>query len=602
MKITAPVLQRKCACGKAAGSSEKCAECEKKLQRKATGATQTNDIPPIVHEVLASPGQPLDVQTRAFMEPRFGHDFSKVRVHTDAKAEESARAVRASAYTVGTHVVFSNGQFAPSAPEGLRLIAHELAHVIQQGKSPSQTDTQLSTDAQANEFEAFAEHASDMALRTDSRIPSLPIGTSGPTLQKQSNDRVSGPKSSYAMLSDDELIGRLEKLEKQASSQVISSEYEERILKEQLEIRQILLHRARKKSSESRTNASGLDSAADIVESAQTGEPIEVPVTFHLEIVAESLGALGNAVQSFVNPLPSAGAGLTRFAGPTSAAGFFELSNLNLNTQLMPRLLTNWNDSIGLRWANRLGLPEASSGSAVSQISARNQARALLMQLSRAFQKSGMGGLSAEQTELLKQVVRIHAEEGFTHGSPFVSATELSPKLAANALPKVATTRAYIVRVVVDPKYVVKVNEVLTRMGKAPMAQELEVLLAHDVHDQAVRITSIKANPTGPLGGRWGTALKWGGKAMVWIGAGIAIKNILTASGPHRRQQQGEAFGGFVGGTALGAFGTGFCIGAGIATGGIALALCGLGFGLAGLGAGHLIGGAVGRKIDQDGE
>jgi hypothetical protein len=141
--------------------------------------------PPIVHEVLRAPGQPLDAATRAFMEPRFGHwrrdivtgaaapqrassglaiephetdgereaeaiasrltqappaeapvngfDFSHVRMHADAQAAESARSVGALAYTVGEHVVFGTGQYAPDTPGGLQLLAHELTHVIQQG-------------------------------------------------------------------------------------------------------------------------------------------------------------------------------------------------------------------------------------------------------------------------------------------------------------------------------------------------------------------------------------------------------------------------------------------------------------------------------------
>ena len=72
-----------------------------------------NHAPSIIHDVLRAPGQPLDATTRAFMEPRFGHDFSRVRVHSDAKAAESARAVNALAYTVGQDVVFGVGQYAP---------------------------------------------------------------------------------------------------------------------------------------------------------------------------------------------------------------------------------------------------------------------------------------------------------------------------------------------------------------------------------------------------------------------------------------------------------------------------------------------------------
>jgi hypothetical protein len=87
----------------------------------------------VTHEVLQSPGQPLDSATRAFVEPRFGKDFSRVRVHTGAKAGEAARMVDAQAYTVGADIVFSGGSYAPESHQGSRLLAHELAHVVQQG-------------------------------------------------------------------------------------------------------------------------------------------------------------------------------------------------------------------------------------------------------------------------------------------------------------------------------------------------------------------------------------------------------------------------------------------------------------------------------------
>ncbi len=105
------------------------------LQRKAESGLKPVDgavAPSIVDEVLQSSGQPLDAATRAFMEPRFGHDFGQVRVHTDAKAAESARAINAQAYSVGQNVVFGTGQHAPQSSVGQRLLAHELAHVLQQ--------------------------------------------------------------------------------------------------------------------------------------------------------------------------------------------------------------------------------------------------------------------------------------------------------------------------------------------------------------------------------------------------------------------------------------------------------------------------------------
>jgi hypothetical protein len=128
------LLQRKSGCGNHTSGGE-CPECAKKkgsLQRKASGHFDEIEIPPIVYDVLRSPGQPLDSFARSFMEPRFGHDFSRVRVHTDAKAAESARAVNALAYTVGRNMVFGAGQFAPFTEAGRKLLSHELTHTIQQ--------------------------------------------------------------------------------------------------------------------------------------------------------------------------------------------------------------------------------------------------------------------------------------------------------------------------------------------------------------------------------------------------------------------------------------------------------------------------------------
>ncbi|MGH8480722.1 MAG: DUF4157 domain-containing protein [Gammaproteobacteria bacterium] len=97
-------------------------------------ATHDNDegAPFAVHEVLRSSGQPLDPAVRTFFEPRFGHDFSRVRVHLGSRADESARAVQARAYTVGRDLAFARGQYNPASVEGKRLLAHELTHVLQQ--------------------------------------------------------------------------------------------------------------------------------------------------------------------------------------------------------------------------------------------------------------------------------------------------------------------------------------------------------------------------------------------------------------------------------------------------------------------------------------
>jgi Domain of unknown function (DUF4157) len=116
----------------------KCADCEEdeaqRLQTKRPEASEAaaTEAPGIVHEVLRSPGQPLDVPTRAYFEPRFGYNLSGVRVHTDGRAAASAASIGASAYTAGSNIAFATGRYDPATSLGRSLLAHELAHVVQQ--------------------------------------------------------------------------------------------------------------------------------------------------------------------------------------------------------------------------------------------------------------------------------------------------------------------------------------------------------------------------------------------------------------------------------------------------------------------------------------
>jgi hypothetical protein len=105
------------------------------VQLQATGAGTGSEAPSVAREAVASPGRPLDSRTRAFMEPRFGHDFRQVRVHSDRGADGAAAAVGARAFTVGRDIVFRAGEFSPATPAGRHLLAHELTHVIQQSSA-----------------------------------------------------------------------------------------------------------------------------------------------------------------------------------------------------------------------------------------------------------------------------------------------------------------------------------------------------------------------------------------------------------------------------------------------------------------------------------
>jgi uncharacterized protein DUF4157/protein-glutamine gamma-glutamyltransferase-like protein len=209
------VLQRKCACGAPAEPVGECAECKAKrdVQPKGLAINETGDpleheadrvaeqvmrmpqpqapariahepvvqrsaaqqpaigaVPPVVRDVLRSAGQPLDADTRAFMEPRFGFDFSRVRIHADGQAAEAARAVHARAFTLGRDVVFATGRHAPATVAGRQLLAHELTHVVQQ---------------QAG-FAGAASRASGLQMK--SATEELPVREQGATQQAQTSN------------------------------------------------------------------------------------------------------------------------------------------------------------------------------------------------------------------------------------------------------------------------------------------------------------------------------------------------------------------------------------------------------------------------------
>ena len=147
----APILQRLCPEWAEEGEPTP-------VLRTPSAAAGHAAAPPIVHEVLRSPGQPLDVSTRAFFERRFAHDFGHGRVHTDTKAAASSRAVQATAYTVGRDIVFADNKYAPTTTAGRRLLAHELPHVVQQ-VDRTQPSGELSVNhdrAEENEADAVA--------------------------------------------------------------------------------------------------------------------------------------------------------------------------------------------------------------------------------------------------------------------------------------------------------------------------------------------------------------------------------------------------------------------------------------------------------------
>ncbi|MDQ3803243.1 MAG: DUF4157 domain-containing protein [Acidobacteriota bacterium] len=186
---TGGLLQRKCACGTHTIAGGACDSCRAKraggVQRFGGGSPAHDfEVPAVVHETLNSSGRSLDAATRTFMESRFGHDFSRVRVHSDERAAESARAVGARAYTVGNDIVFASSQYAPQSPAGRGLLAHELAHTIQQAGVSSPSRGELELGSPDDHLEREADDVAEGVLRGGSETAPR-LGRGGPAVQRQ---------------------------------------------------------------------------------------------------------------------------------------------------------------------------------------------------------------------------------------------------------------------------------------------------------------------------------------------------------------------------------------------------------------------------------
>jgi len=158
-----------------------CSECEETLHRQMTGNEEeeellqaktagrdgpllTPEIESRIDTVLAASGQPLPGPVRTYFEPRFGHDFGRVRMHTGPGAAKSAQLLNAKAYTVGRHIVFGEGRYAPAADAGRSLLAHELTHTIQQGNTGRLSAAKLPDEPGGGHLPAIKEKGEEEDL------------------------------------------------------------------------------------------------------------------------------------------------------------------------------------------------------------------------------------------------------------------------------------------------------------------------------------------------------------------------------------------------------------------------------------------------------
>jgi hypothetical protein len=175
MSLTAPQVQHNRSC------AGECPGCQTRPSALSSVAIPTDTSPgtsvenvssQMVEETLGSPGQPLDSTTRSFMESRFGHDFSHVRIHTDTQAGDSARALDAFAYTVGKDMVFGAGRYQPQSTTGRQLLAHELSHTIQQGAASglAQSGRSVTPEIATHKIRPTIQRAMAFEFQTKNKI------------------------------------------------------------------------------------------------------------------------------------------------------------------------------------------------------------------------------------------------------------------------------------------------------------------------------------------------------------------------------------------------------------------------------------------------
>jgi hypothetical protein len=232
------MLQRKCSCGGAAGQDGSCEECkEKMLQRRACASGTAGAVPPIPPALRGLPisqpgdplereadrtadgilhsapqprpaalqglrsapgsglsgGQPLPDQAKSFYEPRFGYDFSSVRIHSGEQAARTARSVNAEAFTVGSDIVFGASRFQPWTAPGRSLLAHELAHVVQQTSPAVRSGTGVQSQPVSPSSPAIQRDATKKTADDGSCPTGVPPGAG----KAQFDDHTKGPSGTY---------------------------------------------------------------------------------------------------------------------------------------------------------------------------------------------------------------------------------------------------------------------------------------------------------------------------------------------------------------------------------------------------------------------
>ncbi|MFF5004169.1 DUF4157 domain-containing protein [Streptomyces phaeochromogenes] len=520
-------------------------------------------------------GEQLPPLTRSLFESRFHRDLSTVRIHPNRSADLSARALGALALVEGDHVGFRAGQYAPETRTGRRLLAHELAHIVDERKAvPGAV--------------IYRQEAPD--LISQSILP--PFG---------------------ARLTDAELEAQIGILRRVLGSSMSGGFRFEAIAGNLAVLENEVMRRSPLRHA---THAMPAEASED--PAARKPEVLSIPTqveysllnpeadsaSFGLGAAAARSTAIGGArglgfllsppIRGRLDPFMPL---FARMRTPTGGLGLQEGGVFTAERyltrplrDLRPRHATE---------AAKLFLQEGIGKSEWLRLYNITERQLSEMPgLMARMAERGIEVLTPSEQKLITTYFRAHAENFTVLANPAISAT-IRPQLSAvkDAMPFLREA-PYRVRVSVPASTVGEVNAVLGTTRPSHLVNELEVLVFTDARGS---VTSIEPNPTSSLGTSAG-AVRWIGRGAILVAAGVTVYRIEAATTEELPRVLGEEGGGWAGGAAGSAAAAGGCLALGIATGGAVLLLCGLAGGIAGGAAGSYLGGEVGESLGRVGD
>lgn len=574
------------------------------VQKKVSSVGDKTVVPDIVHEVLQSPGQPLEKDTRQFMENRFEQDFSQVRIHTGRRAAHSTQAVSAHAFTVGKNIVFGKNQYRPQNPEGRKLVAHELTHVIQQRHDSS---NYLARD----EDEQIAQSSVSLVF--------LSCATN--TINFYTSQGVFSYSLNNCDLSDGDYIASVS-----VEDSEITFDLGDAV---EAGTRFNFSYSVAPRQQNPSTLFRGQDTVR-IVASSGTGtiggEPFviaDLPITFTGDILDTPLSlssdspiladSLSSSPSSGVPSFPATTTGLSlhvlasgdlswlqsgdaarrvlsrQYWSPlVPSQGTITLDRLlnELPRDLEPRITSELAQGRPLSWVRR-GFSDAELRS--------------IPDIVRRLDTHGMASLAEHELDVLMRAASTHVG-GSSPGSPLVSFTD--PNIPDADLGFLAERR-YRVRVEMPRSSVLDLGDTpFTREAASrgfrdlPNLEEAELAVTTNHRGRIVSVQQLDGSTNQSFLMRHSSKIRWGGRALFVVGIGLSAHRVVEASPEERAVVIGEELGGQAGG-ALGAAGAvAGCVAFGVATGGVGLFLCGLAGGFAGGALGSSLGGSLTREFN----